>query len=351
MINLYNTRIESIALHRIGNKNKGEKLQTSNETIELDDEMHSLLKEYFLKAFRSTKEEYQAFYHEEDIAFHEMNSIIQSMFERTESFVNNSQAIASRLYDQSVHPHIRSGELYVVEFSNCVVDNEKCNAIGIFKSEVKQDFLQFDEGAPNIRMLLQQGVNLNKLDKGAIIFNTPSDGHKILTVDSNRYDAKYWLDDFLGVDVFEDSHFFTRKYLKFCTAFADDVILPAEDKKEQIMFMNRTINHFAKNDDFDESAFLIEVLDNPDLLPEYHHYKSEVGPKYSIEDLTHFPISNTAVNESRKLIKGTINLDTNISIKVGHVNNETADKYLEKGWDEDKQMYYYLVYYNREEKK
>ena len=29
---------------------------------------------------------------------------------------------------------------------------------------------------------------------------------------------------------------------------------------------------------------------------------------------------------------------------------ESADKFVEKGWDEEKQMYYYLVYFNKEQK-
>jgi hypothetical protein len=82
-----------------------------------------------------------------------------------------------------------------------------------------------------------------------------------------------------------------------------EVILPAEDKKEEVMFLNRAINHFAKNDEFEESAFLNEVLDNPDLISEFKNYKVDKGEKYSIEDLTTFPISNTAVSEARKKIK------------------------------------------------
>jgi hypothetical protein len=31
------------------------------------------------------------------------------------------------------------------------------------------------------------------------------------------------------------------------------------------------------------------------------------------------------------------------------INPESAEKYVEKGWDEEKQMYY-LVYFNKEEK-
>ena len=45
------------------------------------------------------------------------------------------------------------------------------DAIGVFKSEVQTDFLQFEEKESNLEMILQQGINLNKLDKGCIIFN------------------------------------------------------------------------------------------------------------------------------------------------------------------------------------
>ncbi|PQJ32652.1 nucleoid-associated protein NdpA [Nonlabens arenilitoris] len=352
MINLFNTRIEQLALHRVGNKNKGEMLLTSAVTTPLDDELHALLKEYFLKPFRSKEETYYSFTHEQDLEFHELYALAKSIFNTPASLLDNSKKIAKHLYEQSVHPHIRSGELYVCYLDNVMLDNNKVDAIGIFKSELKQDFLQFEEGEDDLRILLQQGVNLNKLDKGAIIFNTEEEtGYKILSVDSNRYDAKYWLESFLGVDVFEDENFFTKKYLKFCQDFAKEVVLPAEDKKEEVMFMNRSMNYFAKNDDFEESAFLNETLDNPELIPEFRNYKVEKGPKYSIEDVSNFPISNTAVSAARKGIKSVINLDTHVQIKMDFTNPESAEKYLEKGWDEEKQMYYYLVYFNREEKK
>ncbi|MBT7242942.1 MAG: nucleoid-associated protein, partial [Flavobacteriaceae bacterium] len=43
-------------------------------------------------------------------------------------------------------------------------------------------------------------------------------------------------------------------------------------------------------------------------------------------------------------------LDTNIQIKLDFINSDSADKFVEKGWDEEKQMYYYLVYFNKEHK-
>lgn len=351
MINLFNTRIEQLALHRVGNKNKGELLLTSNNTALLDDELHALMKEYFLKPFRSKEEAYYSFFHEQDLEFHELFAFAKAIFNTPAALLDISKQIAKHLYEQSVHPHIRSGELYICYLENVMVDNNKTNAIGIFKSEIKQDFLQFQEQETDLKIILQQGVNLNKLDKGALIFNVEEErGFKILSVDSNRYDAKYWLEDFLGVDVFEDENFFTKKYLKFCQDFAKDVVLPAEDKKEEVMFMNRSVNYFAKNDDFEETAFLNATLDNPDLIPEFKNYKIEKGPKYSIEDVSTFPISNTAVTAARRGIKNVINLDTHVQIKMDFTNPESAEKFIEKGWDEERQMYYYLVYFNKEEK-
>ncbi len=351
MINLFGANITSISIHRVGNKINNESYFLSDETYKADDELTPLLKEYFLKPFREKEENYFQFTHETDLEFHELHSIVSKIFLAPDTIHEQSKNITKHLYDQSLHPHIKSGEVYIVHFENLQIDNEKVEGIGIFKSEIKQDFLLFSEKENQMNALLQQGVNLNKLDKGCLIFNVKKEeGYKVLSVDSNRYDTRYWLESFLGVDALEDENFYTKKYLKFCQDFAKDVVLPAEDKKEEVLFMNRAVNHFAKNDEFEESSFINEVIHNPDLIPEFKHYKTEQSPKYKIEDLTEFPIANNAVTAARKKIKNVINLDTNIQIKLDFINPESADKFVEKGWDEEKQMYYYLVYFNKEEK-
>lgn len=351
MINLYNAQIESLSIHRVGNKSRNENIFLSGAPFQLNDEIAPLIKEYFLKPFRDKEESYYQFFHESDIAFNELYNLTNQIFDQPADIHEVSKKINTLLFEQSTHPHIKSGEVYVVYFENMLLDNEKVAAIGIFKSELKHDFLQFQEKESILEMIIQQGINLNKLDKGAIIFNkNRAEGYKILSIDSNKYDTKYWLENFLGVDVLADDNFYTKKYLKFCQNFAKDVVLPAEDKKEEVMFMNRSVDYFAKNDAFEETAFMNSVIDNPDLIPEFKNYKTEKAPKYKIEDLTSFPIANTAVTAARKSIKNVINLDTNIQIKLDFINPESAEKFMEKGWDEEKQMYYYLVYFNKEEK-
>ena len=351
MINLYSTQIESISLHRVGNQNKSEGIFLSEEPFSLNDETTGLLKEYFFRPFREKEENYFKLSNEVDVEFNELHKIATEIFADPSSAHLNSKKIATHLFEQSNHPHIKSGEVYVSYLTGLLLDNVKVDAIGIFKSELKHDFLQFEEKGSNLNILVQQGININKLDKGCLIFNVDKEeGYKVLSVDSNRYDAKYWLENFLGAEPLSDDNFKTKNYLKFCQNFAKDVVLPAEDKQQEVLFMNRAVNHFAKNDEFEESSFLTEVMENPELIPEFKHYKVEKGPKYSIEDVSNFDIANKAVSDARKKIKNVISLDTNIQIKLDFINPESAEKFVEKGWDEERQMYYYLVYFNKEQK-
>ncbi|MCP1996640.1 nucleoid-associated protein [Flavobacterium sp. HSC-61S13] len=351
MINLFNTHIETLSIHKVGNKSRNEKMFLSDESLKLNDEIVPLIKEFFFKPFREKEESYFQFAHDVDIEFNEMFNLATSIFESPDKLHEVSKKITTHLFEQSNHPHIKIGEVYVAYLTNVSIDNNVVDAIGIFKSEIKNDYFEINENESRLELQLKQGISLDKLDKGCIIFNyKKEDGYKVLSIDSNRYDARYWLEHFLSVDAFQDENFFTKKYLKFCQDFAKDVVLQAEDKKEEVMFMNRSVNYFAKNDDFEESSFLNEVIDNPDLISEFKNYKVDKGEKYSIEDVSNFAISNSAVTDARKKFKNVINLDTNITIKLDFINPESAEKFIEKGWDEEKQMYYYLCYFNKENK-
>ena len=192
MLNLYSAQIESISLHRVGNKSKNESIFLSSEPFSLNDEMAGLLKEYFFKPFREKEENYFRFSHEADLEFNEVYNSVCEIFQDSSNTHQVSKKITTHLFEQSNHPHIKSGEVYVVHFSDMVIDNEKTDAVGIFKSELKHDFLQFKENEQNLEILIRQGININKLDKGCIVFNMDKEeGFKVLSVDSNRYDAKY----------------------------------------------------------------------------------------------------------------------------------------------------------------
>src|SRR5690606_9140459 len=205
MINLFNTHIESLSIHRVGNKSRNEAIFLSENPFPLNDELMPLVKEYFLKPFRDKEENYFQFAHEVDLDYNDMYKYATEIFTNPSTIHAVSKRITQHLFEQSNHPHIKNGEVYITHLTNVSIDNNVVDAIGIFKSEIKSDFLQFEEKDSALEMILQQGINLNKLDKGCLIFNyKKEEGYKILTVDSNRYDARYWLEHFLSVDAFED---------------------------------------------------------------------------------------------------------------------------------------------------
>ena len=47
MINLFNTHVENLSIHKVGNKNKAEEIFLSENPYSLNDEIMPILKEYF----------------------------------------------------------------------------------------------------------------------------------------------------------------------------------------------------------------------------------------------------------------------------------------------------------------
>ena len=169
MINLYNTHIDSLSIHRVGNKSRNEAIFLSEQPYNLNNEIVPLIKEYFFKPFRDKEENYYQFAHEVDLDYNDMYKFASEVFDNPSTIHEASKKITNHLFEQSNHPHIKNGEVYVTYLTNLNIDNNVVDAIWIFKSELQADFLQFEEKASSLEMILQQGINLNKLDKGCLI--------------------------------------------------------------------------------------------------------------------------------------------------------------------------------------
>ena len=136
MINLFNAHIENLSIHRVGNKSRNENLFLSENPYGLNDEIVPLLKEYFFKSFREKEENYFQFAHEVDIEYNEMYQMATEVFTNPDEIHTVSKKITSHLFEQSNHPHIKSGEVYITYLTNITIDNNIVDAIGVFKSEI-----------------------------------------------------------------------------------------------------------------------------------------------------------------------------------------------------------------------
>ena len=180
---------------------------------------------------------------------------VSAVFEQPEQLHAQSVELAKHLYEQSNHPNIKGGEFYVVYFKDCILDGETIDAVGLFKSENKDTFLKVKATNNNFAINSEQGININKLDKGCLIFNTEKDnGYVVAVVDNTnrQMEAQYWIDDFLQIEQREDNYFNTESTLSMYKQFVTEQ-LPEEyelNRADQAELLNRTMHYFKDREEF-----------------------------------------------------------------------------------------------------
>jgi hypothetical protein len=346
MMNFDNTELCNMVIHDIGNKYEGGDVHLSASDYLPDDaEIHALLKGFFLTPFK--RDAFYRFASEDGELSH--NAVYETAGEifRDESrFYEASLRLANHLFDQSNHPNIKAGELYVVYFKNCLLEDGPCDAIGIFKSENKDTFLKIYVEREAYRLTSERGINIKKLDKACLIFNVEQEnGYRVTILDkTNASEALYWTHDFLGLEQREDDYFQTSNYLTLCKEFVEEVYNRDNDinKADQIDLLNRSLDYFKKADHFDETLFKESVMD-PQAIQAFESFKDyyEEQNETSLKDS--FPVSESAVKDGKKYFRHVLKLDKNF-----HVYIHGQRKYIERGYDPNREMNFYKLYFRDE---
>lgn len=343
--NFSSIQLHSLALHRVGNKHRAESNFISENLYDPDAGLREALLKFFLKPLRKSNDQYH-FIHDTDLQYNPMYGFARAVFQDPDRLLPESVNILYHLYKQSNHPNIKRGELFVAYFTDVQLADELIDAVGIFKSESKQSFLKIAKDGSELVMRKTDGIALEKLDKGCLILHTQdSDGYRVLSVDNNRYDANYWPRNFLAIDYVHDENFHTKVYLQLCDDFSKDVIAAQGGKQEQMQFLTDSVDYFSKHDTFNVDDFTRDVAPLAKFGEEFRSYQSD----YNLQDINDFPISKPAVKSSTKKFGSLIKLDTGIQIRLNLNNPEASRQFLEKGFDETREMYFYKVYFNEEE--
>lgn len=350
--------IQQVAVHCVGNKQTDEGLILSDKPLKLNEGLQDLLIRYFLTPFKV--EEYYNLYHEDGVDMNEIYHRVSNIFDDGgASFLEESHQIAQHLYDACNHPNIKGGDLFVVYFKECQINGEVTNAVGLFKSENKESFLKVlhDEeewsraegdmsANAQFKLEVDKGIDIKKLDKGAIIFNTERDqGYVVSVVDAtNRgMDAVYWKDNFLKVRQRQDEYYNTHEVMQAYKQFVTDE-LPQEyemSKADQADLLNKSVAFFKQNDSFDMQHFAEEVISQPDVIDKFNQFKEQYEQQNDVQLADQFDISEGAVKKQARAFKSVIKLDKNFHIYV-HGNRQL----IEQG--EDEKGKFYKVYYNEE---
>ena len=335
-------KIASSVVHIIGNKTSDEGLFLSDNLLSLDENTNQILLKYLLSPFKS--DDYYQMWHESDLSLNEVYTFACKIFEDRNTFLEMSKAFARHLYAHSNHPKIKRGELCIVYLKNVIVGTTTCDAVGIFKSENKDTFLQIKSEKGRVTMQSETGINVNRQDKGCIIFNTQKENGFIVSIvdTTNRQnEAKYWTDEFLKVRPLSNSYNQTEQLLTITKEFVSQ--MPDVDNKiQKVNYINRSVEAFSRSnvklENYSHDVFQDELKER-DFAEYTQKRASEIGITFDKE----FEVSSQAVRKKKVGAMTTIRLDKNFDI---HIHG--GEQLIEQGFDNEKGMRYYKLYFIEE---
>lgn len=348
MISRKNASISKFIIHKVGNKFNDTKNAFSEKLVDFDEASYDLMLPFLLRPFASVVQSYR-FNHHANINLNEINSYCTQIFKDEEAFIDVSKHIVTHLYEQSNSANIKTGDVLVVMFEGIEFREMTTSAIGIFKIENKVNFFQTYLDNNSYDVLVQKGISSKKIDKGCLILNqSDTEGNIILSVDNNSYDALYWTNHFLNIKYADDANNHTQQYIELCKDFSTEILKTSYGSQEQNSFLAKTIDFFKENEVVNIERFKEELFEDEKQIRAFENYKKEFEYEQNIVIRNQFDVAEAVVNKEKKKIKTDIKLDTHIQIKLDIDAPDASAEYLERGYDEDKKMHFYKVFFNVE---
>ncbi len=344
MIDNIKSNIDKVSVHYVGNKTNGGELRLSKSLLDTSDmAVRELLIKFFLSPF-SDPEFHSFTFTNEDFTLNPLFNFAAQIFSENDSFHKNSVNIVKHLYELSVHPQIKSGDLFVAYISDMDFNGKLINGIGIFKSENRQAFLKLDDNGDDFAIRQDDGINIEKLDKGCLIFDIDKDsGYKVCIIDrSNKSaEAHFWKNIFLQIKPCSDDYHQTKEFMNITKNFVTKQLSEEFEvsKTDQIDLLNRSVEYFKTHDSFNKQEFENEILHSPDVINSFRDFNEKIREENNIDINEEFEISNQAVKKQARIFKSVLKLDKNFHIYI-HGNREL----IEKGVDEKGRKFYKIFY-------
>jgi hypothetical protein len=279
------------------------------------------------------------FDHEVNIQLNPVRKLLLDYFRGVSNFHEMTVGVMKVL--AASEKNISEGEVYMTAFDQIIYDQKPCQAVGIFKIDGKQSFIESSLMDDQLALTLTKGIGIKDLNKGALIILDQNE--MILKVFQNHPDIKYWRHQFLMIRPLENEFYQTKNTLNLCKDFALKGLYEMA-KVDQVNLLNKTVDYFSEKQSFDQSEFEEEVLASTEVKAAFHSYKGDFEEKHQIEGMREqFEISKPAFKAAKKYIKSVIKLDRNFHVYVHGQRQE-----IERGYDEVRGKNYYKLYFDQE---
>lgn len=366
MLQFHESELPLLIAHFIGNPVSGMELFPGKNSDSLIRSNNVLkLAEFGIEESFAIRFLTQGFISENFMKFTKQSSVfplIKKIFSSTsdnnyptqKTFIRQSQEIARHLFEVTNHPKILTGDLFIGYVSKLSLNNEFYDGIVIMKCESTAHFLSVEWDDETSSLMESDGFPSNKVDKAALIINNQADdGYRILIIDNNSINstADYWNNLFLDLIKVDDNYFKTVRMLDIIGDFVKDEIPEHYECSiaEQLVIIYSSINYFNSKESFELEVFNEEVLKDQDIMDQFIQHLEFFDKGQDLKNFSSvkdsFNINFIAVRRHKGKLKFNIKLDRNFELKINSNPNM-----IERGFDSERDLNFYKVYFNNESK-
>lgn len=337
MINGKDAIVEEFVLHRLATDDAPSIFNDFSAVLQGAEEQE-FLRRLFLKPFASMGETF-TFAEEDGDVFHGLCTGVRA----GRDLVEASRSIAQRLLEV-LHQHdMKGGDCFVVKFNGVELAGGRHDALGVLKFDGREVFMENRPEDGRLTMRLGRGLGTMKPELAVLVVFTP-DAPTILTLDNDRH-AGAWRHGFIGLRRKEDHVNTTRDVMAMARTFITEE-LPQQhevDRAGQIDLLNRSVQYFKENAEFDRDHFAQEVFGEQDVIRSFDRFGAQYGQEHDVQLQDRFDISPHAVKSQARVFKSVLKLDKNFHI---YIHGDRSR--IEQGVDENTGRKYYKIYYEQE---
>lgn len=339
MVNGKEATVEEFVLHRIG-ASEAESVFSDYSAVLEGPEEQEFLRKLFLKPFNAVAHTCE-FARAKGARRGVLHGLCKNV-EDGEDLVITSVSIAKHLIQAALEHEVKGGDLFVVKFDGVELGSAAYPAVGIYKFDDKEVFIESKMAGKSMGMKLKRGLGTIKPAKACLVLFT-DENYTLFTIDGPG-STEFWHRDFIGLRSKKDHVNSTSNVLELTRAFITEQ-LPQDfeiAKADQIDLLNRSVDYFKKNTEFDRTSFAQEVFQEESVIGSYQRFGDQFGASREVDIQDNFEISSHAVKKQARVFKSVLKLDKNFHIYIHGDRNK-----IERGVDESGRKYY-KIYYEQE---
>ena len=272
------------------------------------------------------------------------SNLIRQKFNSQVSFQEISVELASLYLDSYETENMKSGYLILLDLTNIMINEVSCSGLGILRSHEAEEFISPKQLNQFIDIDVLQGISLKNLEINCLIVreeNTKTD-QVFFKNPSLEFKNNFFMDQYLSVVPVINEYHQTQGQINIYKSFVENE-LNLDSKIEKFDKINDSMQFLNQHDNFQISDFEEEVIKDPETIDSFKEFRQNFSDENDIELSDDFIISKNAVKNNTRYVRNVIKLDKNFHVYV-HGNRQN----IVKGYDEEKDLYYYQIYFKEE---